>query len=102
MPDEDQPMIAERTGVSLVTDPDPLANDVSPHRLRRGLVRLGGLVAIVVVVVTLAPGLGELRRRIDPTGQPTMQSGSLHCRQEVATRKWSKRRPSRSSRVTPS
>jgi uncharacterized membrane protein YbhN (UPF0104 family) len=63
MPDEDQPMIAERTGVSLVTDPEPLANDVSPHRLRRGLVRLGGLVAIVVVVVTLAPGLGELRRR---------------------------------------
>ena len=28
----------------------------------------------------------ELRRRIEPTGQPTMQSGSRHCRHEVATR----------------
>ena len=49
--------------MSLVADPEPLSSDVSPHRLRRGLLRLGGLVAIVVVVVTLAPGLGELRRR---------------------------------------
>jgi len=29
----------------------------------------------------------ELRRRIEPTGQPTMQSGSRHWRQLVATRK---------------
>ena len=28
----------------------------------------------------------ELRRRMEPTGQPTMHSGSRHCRQEVATR----------------
>ena len=26
------------------------------------------------------------RLRIDPTGHPTMHKGSLHCRQEVATR----------------
>jgi uncharacterized membrane protein YbhN (UPF0104 family) len=63
MQDEDQPIIVERAGVSLVAEPEPLSNDVSPHRLRRGLIRLGGLVALVVVVVTLAPGLGELRRR---------------------------------------
>jgi uncharacterized membrane protein YbhN (UPF0104 family) len=63
MQDEDQPIIAERAGVALVADPQPLSSDVSPHRLRRGLLRLGGLVAIAVVVVTLAPGLGELRRR---------------------------------------
>src|SRR5258708_15495833 len=44
----------------------------------------------------------EFRRRIDPTGQPTMHSGSRHCRQLVATKKWSKRNPSRTSRVTPS
>src|SRR6185437_947984 len=44
----------------------------------------------------------ELRRRIDPTGQPTMHSGSRHCRQEVATRKLSKRSPSRMRRVIPS
>src|SRR5882762_7040243 len=44
----------------------------------------------------------ELRLRIEPTGQPTMQSGSRHWRQLVATRYWSKRNPSRTSRVTPS
>jgi uncharacterized membrane protein YbhN (UPF0104 family) len=63
MQDEDQPIIVERAGVARVADPQPLSSDVSPHRLRRGLLRLGGLVAIAVVVVTLAPGLGELRRR---------------------------------------
>ena len=40
----------------------------------------------------------ELRRRIEPTGHPTMQSGSRHWRQEVATRYLSKRRPSRTRR----
>ena len=44
----------------------------------------------------------ELRRRIAPTGQPTMHSGSRHWRQDVATRKFSKRSPSRTRRVTPS
>jgi uncharacterized membrane protein YbhN (UPF0104 family) len=63
MPEEQPPLIAEPRGASLVADPEPLSGDVSPHRLRRGLLRLGGLVAIAVVVVTLAPGLGELRRR---------------------------------------
>jgi uncharacterized membrane protein YbhN (UPF0104 family) len=63
MPEEQQPLIAEPGRVSLVADPEPLSSDVSPHRLRRALLRLGGLVAVVVVVVTLAPGLGELRRR---------------------------------------
>ncbi len=42
------------------------------------------------------------RRRIEPTGQPTMQSGSRQERQEVATRYLSKRSPSRTRRVTPS
>jgi uncharacterized protein (TIRG00374 family) len=46
-----------------VTSPEPLPGDVSPHRLRKGLLRLGGLVAVVVVVVTLVPGLGDLRSR---------------------------------------
>jgi hypothetical protein len=59
----DQPVIAERSGASLVADPEPLPSVVSPRRLRRGLLRLGGLVAVAVVVVTLAPGLGELRSR---------------------------------------
>jgi uncharacterized protein (TIRG00374 family) len=59
MENEDQPPVA----VALVEDPEPLSSGVSRHRLRRGLLRLGGLVAIVIVVVTLALGLGELRRR---------------------------------------
>ena len=42
---EDQPVIAERSGGSFVADPEPLPSDVSPHRFRRGLLRLGRLVA---------------------------------------------------------
>ena len=44
----------------------------------------------------------ELRRRMEPTGQPTMQSGSRQWRQDVGMRYLSKRSPSRTSRVTPS
>ena len=62
MQEEDQPVIAT-SGPPTVTDPEPLPSDASPRRLRRGLVRLGGFVVIAVVVVTLAPGLRELRSR---------------------------------------
>src|SRR5438132_6304824 len=41
----------------------PLPAEVSPNRLRRALVRLGALVVLGVVAVTLVPGLGELRGR---------------------------------------
>jgi uncharacterized protein (TIRG00374 family) len=61
--DENQPPSVAEGSSSLLPDPEPLPGDVSPRRLRRGLVRLGGLVAVAVVVVTLGPGLGELRRR---------------------------------------
>ena len=44
----------------------------------------------------------DSRRRIEPTGQPTMQYGSRHDRHELATRNLSNRSPSRISRVTPS
>jgi uncharacterized membrane protein YbhN (UPF0104 family) len=60
---EDQRVVAEADGAFTVAGPEPLPSGVSPHRLRRGLLRLGGLVAVGVVVVTLAPGLGELRGR---------------------------------------
>ena len=60
---DDSSGATDESGVSAVGDPDPLPSDISSHRLRRGLLRLGGLVAIVVVVVTLVPGLGELRSR---------------------------------------
>jgi uncharacterized membrane protein YbhN (UPF0104 family) len=63
MAEEDVVVIAEADHAAVVEEPEPLPSDVSPHRLRRALLRLGGLVAVGVVVVTLAPGLGELRRR---------------------------------------
>jgi uncharacterized membrane protein YbhN (UPF0104 family) len=63
MEQEDQPVIAEQVGSSIAVEPEPLSSGVSPHRLRRALLKLGAVVAIVVVVVTLVPGLGELRRR---------------------------------------
>jgi uncharacterized protein (TIRG00374 family) len=64
MQEEDVRVVVAETGdPPPVTSPEPLPGDVSPHRLRRGLVRLGGLVAVVVVVVTLVPGLGDLRSR---------------------------------------
>src|SRR5450755_4229527 len=63
MQEADQRIVAVSSGVSAVADPEPLPRDVSPRRLRRGLLRLGGLVAIAVVLVTFAPGLGELRSR---------------------------------------
>jgi len=50
--DENQPpSIAERSS-SLLADPEPLPGDVSPRRLRCGLVRLGGLVAVAVEWMT--------------------------------------------------
>jgi uncharacterized protein (TIRG00374 family) len=56
-------VVADETGAAVVAEPEPLPSDVSTHRLRRGLLRLAGLLAVAVVVITLAPGLGELRRR---------------------------------------
>src|SRR5205085_11874976 len=44
----------------------------------------------------------DSRRRIEPTGQPTMQYGSRQLRHELATRNLSNRSPSRIKRVTPS
>jgi uncharacterized protein (TIRG00374 family) len=63
MQEEHIRVVPETGDVPPVTSPEPLPGDVSPHRLRRGLLRLGGLVAVVVVVVTLVPGLGDLRSR---------------------------------------
>jgi uncharacterized membrane protein YbhN (UPF0104 family) len=60
---EEALLVAETSAASPVADLEALSSDVSPHRLRRGLLRLGGAVVFAVAVVTLAPGLGELRRR---------------------------------------
>jgi uncharacterized protein (TIRG00374 family) len=53
-----------------VDEPAPPEGEVSSHPLRRGVIRLGGLVAVAVIVVTLAPGLGTLRERFTHA-QPT-------------------------------
>lgn len=39
------------------------ASDYSTHGLRRGLIRLGGVIAVAVIVLTLVPGLGAFRGR---------------------------------------
>lgn len=41
-----------------------LPPDVGMHRLRRRLLQLGALVALVVVVVMLVPGLDDVRKRL--------------------------------------
>ena len=46
MQEEDELIIAETSVAVPVADPEPLPSDVSPRRLKRGLLRLGGLVAI--------------------------------------------------------
>jgi uncharacterized protein (TIRG00374 family) len=46
-----------------IAQPEPLPSGVSATRARRALIRLGALIALAVVVVTLLPGLGQLRGR---------------------------------------
>ncbi len=41
--------------------PAPLPEAVGPRRVKRALVRLGALIVLAVVAVTLLPGLGKLR-----------------------------------------
>jgi uncharacterized protein (TIRG00374 family) len=55
--------MSTNTRSSTPADPAPLPSGVSPKRLRRSLIKFGALVAVVVVVITLVPGLGELRSR---------------------------------------
>lgn len=45
------------------TDPAPLPASVDVGRLRRAALKLGAAVVVVVILVTLLPGLGELRER---------------------------------------
>jgi uncharacterized protein (TIRG00374 family) len=50
-------------GSALGAPPESLPSGVSPNRARRALIRLGALIVLSVVVVTLLPGLGQLRSR---------------------------------------
>ncbi|HWC87811.1 MAG TPA: lysylphosphatidylglycerol synthase transmembrane domain-containing protein, partial [Solirubrobacteraceae bacterium] len=50
-------------GASSVADPAALPSDLSPKRLRRGALRLAGVLVVVGVVITLLPGLGSLRKQ---------------------------------------
>jgi uncharacterized membrane protein YbhN (UPF0104 family) len=57
----DQPVRTAGRDAADLTDPASRVEDVSPHRLRHGAIRLGLIILAVVVVVTLVPGLGDLR-----------------------------------------
>lgn len=43
----------------------PIPDEASPRRVKRGVIRLVCLLVVVVVVITLLPGLGSLRHRFD-------------------------------------
>jgi uncharacterized protein (TIRG00374 family) len=43
---------------------DAMPDELSPRHLRRGLLQLSGVGAVVVVVVLIGPGLGSLRDRL--------------------------------------
>src|SRR5690349_3024262 len=45
------------------TDPAPLPDAVRPRRLRRAVIKLCAVLVVVVILVTLLPGLGQLRER---------------------------------------
>ncbi|MBV9336357.1 MAG: flippase-like domain-containing protein [Solirubrobacterales bacterium] len=62
----DQAAVTKDTPLE-ASDATPVS-DVSAHRLRRGVIRLGGIVAVAVIIVTLAPGLGDLRERFAHAG----------------------------------
>jgi uncharacterized protein (TIRG00374 family) len=57
-----EPAVAADTPVP-ANDPGPVTGDASAHRLRRGVIRLGAIIAVAVIIVTLVPGLGDLRER---------------------------------------
>jgi uncharacterized protein (TIRG00374 family) len=48
---------------SNLAEPAPLPSGLSLHGLGKAALRLGALIAIVVVVVSLLPGLGQLREQ---------------------------------------
>jgi uncharacterized protein (TIRG00374 family) len=50
-------------GSAVAAPPESLPSGLSPNRARRALIRLGALIVVSVVVVTLLPGLGQLRSR---------------------------------------
>jgi uncharacterized protein (TIRG00374 family) len=51
------------TDSSTALEPAPVPDTISSDRVRRAAIRLGALIVVLVVVVTLGPGLGELRSR---------------------------------------
>lgn len=53
------------TSSSASAEPAPLPSGVSPHRIRRALLKLGAVIVFGVVTITLLPGLGELRRQFE-------------------------------------
>ncbi|MGH2893530.1 MAG: flippase-like domain-containing protein [Solirubrobacteraceae bacterium] len=44
---------------------DAMPDELSPRHLRRGLLQLAGVGAVVVTLILVGPGLGSLRHRLD-------------------------------------
>jgi uncharacterized membrane protein YbhN (UPF0104 family) len=44
---------------------DAMPDELSPRHLRRGLLQLSGVGALVVLIIIVGPGLGSLRHRLD-------------------------------------
>ncbi|MFZ1995447.1 MAG: lysylphosphatidylglycerol synthase domain-containing protein, partial [Solirubrobacteraceae bacterium] len=44
---------------------DAMPDELSPRHLRRGLLQLSGVGAVVVLLILVGPGLGSLRHRLD-------------------------------------
>jgi uncharacterized protein (TIRG00374 family) len=54
-----------RVDVEYLPPPEPLPGELDPRRLRRRLVRVVALLVLVGLVAWLAPGLGEVRARLE-------------------------------------
>jgi uncharacterized membrane protein YbhN (UPF0104 family) len=44
---------------------EPMPDELSPRHLRRRLLQLAAIVAVVILVIVIGPGLGSLRHRFD-------------------------------------
>jgi uncharacterized membrane protein YbhN (UPF0104 family) len=53
----------------------PMPDELSPRHWRRRLLQLGALVAVVVVLVVVGPGLGSLRSRISQASAGWLLAG---------------------------
>ena len=54
----------------------PMPEELSSRHLRTRLLQLAGLVAVVVAIIWIVPGLGSLRHRFDRASAPWLAAGA--------------------------